>query len=104
MQNEVWKLGESLDGFNDLLNGGFGEIKGNEKIELIWKNFEENKRALGLNPTLAFYENKLKLPEVYNIDFIQGKISDLIRGKGQTYFEIILEIIADHPNIEIIKQ
>lgn len=103
MQNEDWKLGESLDAFNDMIYGGFGEINGKEEIRLIWKNFEKSKVALGLDPTLAFYENKIKSPEIYNIDFILGKISDLKAGKGQTYFDIILEIIADHSNIELVE-
>jgi hypothetical protein len=31
MQDENWKISESLDAFNDLLYGGFGSIKGEEK-------------------------------------------------------------------------
>lgn len=101
MHNETWEIGESLDAFNDLLYGGFGEIKGKESIELIWKNFEENKKALGLEVTLNFYKAKLKSPEIFNSKFIQEKIEDLHSGNGQTYFEIILEIIAEHPNIQL---
>ena len=41
MQNEDWDISTSLDAFNDLLYGGFGEIKGKESLLLIWKNFEK---------------------------------------------------------------
>lgn len=49
MQNENWKIAQSLDAFNDLLYGGFGEIKGKENIQLVWKNSEENKNRLVFN-------------------------------------------------------
>jgi hypothetical protein len=31
-------------------------------------------------------------------------LDELERGEGQTYFEIIEEIISSHPNIELIKK
>ena len=104
MQHENWKIGESLDALNDLFYGGFGEIKGKENIRLIWENFEENKKALGLEMTKIFYESKLKSPEIFNTDFIKEKIEALENGNGQTYFEIIVEIIAEHSNIKLIEK
>lgn len=35
MQNESWQLAESLDAFDDLLYGGFGEIKEGEEVQLV---------------------------------------------------------------------
>lgn len=104
MPDEDWKLGESLDALNDLLYGGFGEIEGKENITLIWKNFEENRKILGLETTLQFYEAKLKSPQIFNTKFVQEKIDDLKKGNGQTYFEIILEIIGAHSNIKLIEK
>ena len=104
MQQENWKIGESLDALNDLFYGGFGEIKGKENISLIWENFEENKKALGLEMTKNFYESKLKSPEIFNTDFIKEKIEALENGNGQTYFEIIVEIVAEHSNIKLIEK
>lgn len=101
MSNENWKIGPSLDAFNDLLHGGFGEIKSKEPITLIWKNFEENRKTLGLKTTKKFYESKLIAPEIYNINFVKEKITALESGDGSTYFEIILEIISDHSNITL---
>lgn len=103
MPDEDWKLGESLDALNDLLYGGFGEIEGKENI-IIWKNFEENRKMLGFETTLQFYESKLKSPQIFNTNFIQQKIDDLKKGNGQTYFEIILEIIGAHSNIKLIEK
>lgn len=104
MQNEDWKLGESLDALNDLLYGGFGVIKESEEVRLIWKNFEENQKIFGFDFTLRFYQEKLQYPQTFNIKFIQKNIQELKEGKGMTYFEMILDIISEHPNIELIKE
>lgn len=104
MQNEDWKLGESLDALNDLLYGGFGVIKESEEVQLIWKNFEENQKIFGFDFTLKFYQEKLQYPQTFNIKFIQKSIQELKEGKGMTYFEMILDIISEHPNIELIKE
>ncbi|WP_312323550.1 ribonuclease inhibitor [Soonwooa sp.] len=104
MPNENWKLGESLDAFNDLLYGGFGEINGNEPIRLIWKDFLRMKELFGHDFTLNFYHEKLKYPNSYNKNLIKNSIKELNAGTGKTYFEIILEIIADHPNIELVEE
>ncbi|MBF8458221.1 ribonuclease inhibitor [Kaistella sp. G5-32] len=104
MRNEDWKIGASLDALDDLFYGGFGEIKGNEDVELIWQHFQENRKVLGLETTLEFYEKKLRSPEIFNSKLIQEKIKELNEGTGQTYFEIILKIISDHPNIHLIEK
>lgn len=104
MPNEDWKLGTSLDALDDMFYGGFGEIKGSEEINLIWKNFEENRKSLGLELTKSYYKNKLKSPSIFNTDFVQQKLAELENGTGKTYFEIILEIIDSHKNIKLIPQ
>jgi|SRR6186713_582195 len=104
MANEAWKLGQSLDALNDMLYGAYGEARGDDPIELIWLNIDKNKEDLGLETTKAFYENKLEHPETYNIDLAKKNLSDLENGTGQTYFEIVMEIIADHPNIKLVTR
>jgi len=101
MTNTEWKLGQSLDALNDMFYGGYGEIKGNEKIQLIWKNFAKSKEVLGYELTRNFYLDKLKSPETFNANFVREKLTELEKGTGKTYFEIILEIIAEHPNIKL---
>lgn len=102
MRNTDWKLGESLDALNDLFYGGYGEIEGNEEVHLIWKAFEKNKNDLGLELTKNYYRNKLKYPSTFNTAFVKSKLSELEKGTGQTYFEIILDIIGEHSNIKLI--
>ena len=103
MSQENWKIAQSLDAFNDMLYGSFGEIKGKEKIQLIWKDIEQNQKSLGFQTTLEFYQNKLKSPEIFNQKLVLSKIDELHNGVGLTFFEIILEIITDHENIILIN-
>lgn len=103
MSQENWKIAQSLDAFNDMLYGSFGEIKGKEKIQLIWKDIEKNQKSLGFQTTLDFYQNKLKSPEIFNRKFVLSKIDELHHGVGLTFFEIVLEIISDHDNITVIN-
>ena len=103
MSQENWKIAQSLDAFNDLLYGSFGEIKGKEKIQLIWKDIEQNQKSLGFQTTLEFYQNKLKSPEIFNRKFVLSKINELHNDVGFTFFEIVLEIIANHDNIMLIN-
>ena len=104
MAKEDWKIGESLDALNDLFYGGFGLIDGNEPVELIWANFNHNKELFGFDFTMDFYQGKLKQPNVFSTKIIQQNISDLQNGKGLTYFEMILEIVAEHKNITLITE
>lgn len=104
MQNESWQLAESLDAFDDLLYGGFGEIKEGEEVKLVWQNFEENRQSLGLEFTKGYYLEKLQHPDDFDTNIIQKKLDDLENGAGQTYFEILVEIITEHSNIELIKK
>ena len=101
--DEHWKIAQSLDAFNDMLYGSFGEIKGKEKIQMIWKDMEQNQKSLGFQTTLEFYQNKLKSPEIFNRKFVLSKIDELHNGVGLTFFEIVLEIIANHDNIMLIN-
>ena len=101
--DEHWKIAQSLDAFNDMLYGSFGEIKGKEKIQLIWKDMEQNQKSLGFQTTLEFYQNKLQSPEIFNHKFVLSKINELHNDVGFTFFEIVLEIIANHDNIMLIN-
>ncbi len=102
MADESWTLGESLDAFNDLLYGGYGAIKGHEPVKLIWRDVDASRSALGVAATRTFLAEKLKRPDTFNVHMIAGQLDALERGAGQTYFDIVLEIIGDHPNIELV--
>lgn len=98
MKDTDWKVG-TLDGFDDILYGGFGVIYGKEEIEIIWQESQKSKENLGFNATREFYENKIKQGKPFNIELIQQKLDELTKGEGQTLFEILVEIIESHSNI-----
>ena len=47
------------------------------------------------------YENKIRQGKPFNIELMQQKLDDLTEGKGQTLFEILVEIIQSHSNIAL---
>lgn len=93
LKDEDWKVG-TLDGFDDILYGFQGE--------LIWKDSQKSKEDLGFDLTKKFYENKVRQGKPFNVKLIQQKLDDLITGKGQTLFDILVEIIESHQNIKLI--
>lgn len=102
MSDENWKLGASLDALNDMFYGGYGAAKGEEPVVLIWTHMDKSRAALGLDTTRRFYRDKLKHPDIFNVGQIEALLSKLESGEGPTYFEIVLEIIAEHPRIELV--
>ena len=103
MKDEDWKVG-TLDGLNDILYGVPETFKSKGKVEIIWKNSEKSKEDLGFETTLIFLENKLKIGKPYNVKLISEQKEDLLSGKGQTLFEIIIEIFESHPKIKFILE
>ncbi|NNC31783.1 ribonuclease inhibitor [Longimicrobium terrae] len=102
MADEDWALGESLDALNDLLSGGFGAIAGREAVTVVWRDMDASRSALGVETTTAFLRAKLERPHVFNVELIGRQLDELERGVGNTYFETVIEIIADHPNIRLV--
>jgi RNAse (barnase) inhibitor barstar len=102
MADESWQIGPSLDALNDLLYGGFGVLQGNEPLTLIWREIAQSRAALGHDATRRYYQDKLTQPQRYHQARIRQELASLERGEGPTYFDIILEIIADHPNITLV--
>lgn len=93
MKDEDWKVG-TLDGFDDILYG--------VETDIVWGNSQKSKEDLGFDLTKVFYENKIKQGKPFNVQLIQQKLDELIAGKGQTLFEILIEIIESHQKIELI--
>lgn len=101
MQGVDWQLGNSLDAFNDLLYGGVGAIGHKEPVQLTWLNMEQSREALGYETTRNYYLAKLAPDSPFNKTHFAAQLAALEAGTGKTYFDIILEIIAEHPNITI---
>jgi len=103
MKDTDWKVG-TLDGFDDILYGGFGVFENNEELEIIWKESQKSREDLGFDLTKEFYENKIRQGKPFNVKLIQGKLDELIEGNGQTLFDILIEIIESHKNITLILE
>lgn len=103
MKDTDWKVG-TLDGFNDILYGGFGVFENSDEVQITWKESQKSKEDLGFQATKEFYENKIKQGKPFNIELIQQKLDDLISGNGQTLFDILIEIIESHKNITLILE
>lgn len=96
-----WKTGHNLDAFNDLLLGGFGVYEYGEPITIIWENANKSKEDLGYNATVIHYESMLMKCHQTNIDNVKVLLESAKQEKGDTIFDIIIQIIKEHDEIEI---
>ena len=103
MAEESWLIGPSLDAFNDLLFGGYGALQGAQSVELLWHHMDHSRNALGYQTTRVYYLDKLRPGSPYNKKLFEEKLGALERGIGETYFDTILTILADHPRIRVIS-
>jgi len=101
MADVDWQLGHSLDALDDMLYGGFGALDGDAPVTLVWTAFEHNRDALGIDATRAWLQDKLDTPGRYDKTRIRRELDALEAGSGPTYFDIVLEILAAHPNITL---
>lgn len=97
-----WTLGHSLDALDDLLYGGYGALDGAAPATLVWTDFAASRDALGVETTRQYLLAKLAQPGRFNRAHAQHALDALDAGRGQTYFDIVLEIIAAHPNITLV--
>ncbi len=102
MRDETWALGPSLDALDDLLYGGFGAIDGDEPVRLVWRDHELSRHALGRDVTIEHYRRKLRQPEVFNARTARAAVAELEAGGGTTYFDLVVQVVSDHPNIELV--
>lgn len=101
MPDEDWQLGQSLDALDDMLYGGYGALRGRGEVTIVWTEFEKCRQALGIEATRDHFLAKLTRPDRFNAERIRNDLDSLNRGVGPTYFDIILQIFADHPNITL---
>lgn len=101
MAGESWRLGQSLDALNDMLYGGYGALRGRSGARIVWADHEVSRLGLGREATIAYYTAKLARPDVFNADAARTALADLRESAGRTYFDIVLEIFADHPELHL---
>lgn len=76
LPNEDWQLGESLDALDDMLYGGYGELKEASQALVIWENSEHCRQTLGVATTLQWHQEKLKNPK-FNSEMAKEAIKNL---------------------------
>lgn len=101
MADEDWQLGHSLDALDDMLYGGYGVLAGHENATLIWRDIEHSRSALGVETTRTWLQAKLDAEGTFNVRTIAAQLEALDAGEGQTYFQIVMEIFAAHPRIQL---
>ncbi|MGO3127973.1 MAG: barstar family protein [Luteimonas sp.] len=101
MADVDWQLGHSLDALDDMLYGGFGAIDGDAQVTLVWTAFAQSRDALGIDATRAWLQDKLDAPGRYDKARIRRDLDALEAGSGPTFFDLVLEIVAAHPNITL---
>ncbi|GAB2898627.1 barstar family protein [Neomicrococcus lactis] len=101
-RDKTFLLAPSLDALNDALYEFSPRGAATSTVEFQWIDHELSREALGYKTTLEWLREKVNQPGTFNQNFINQQISDLKNGVGKTYFEIILEIFADHPHIKLV--
>jgi RNAse (barnase) inhibitor barstar len=101
MAEESWTLGPSLDALDDLLYGGYGALHGADRVRVEWTDHDAALRALGRDTTIAHHAAKLENP-AYDAERAREAIAQLETGVGRTYGEIVLDVFAGHPEIELV--
>lgn len=102
MADEDWQLGHSLDALDDMLYGGYGVLAGHET--LIWQDIEHARSALGEETTRVWLKAKLDGNDRFNSPVIVAQLQALDAGKGQIYFQIVMDIFSAHPRITVLQR
>ncbi|GAA1935467.1 hypothetical protein GCM10009775_29130 [Microbacterium aoyamense] len=95
MADADWRMGESLDALNDVLYAVHGH-------RVVWHDHARSRRALGITATAEYYREKLRHPEIFNEAVFRERLDAVEAGTGPTYFDIVLEVFADHPQIDLV--
>jgi RNAse (barnase) inhibitor barstar len=98
MSSEDWQLGASLDALDDVLYGGYGILSGKAPALVIWRHMASSRAALGIEATRAYYLAKLEHPQLFKPNPVLAALEQLQNG-GATYFDLVLQVFAGHPNI-----
>lgn len=77
MKNETWSLGHSLDAFNDMLYGQYGNTTVGGTVEIVWRIIEMSRDTLGFEAMHALLSEKQRQPKIFDADLIGRQLVDL---------------------------
>lgn len=86
--------GRNLDAFNDILRGGFGTPEGG--FVLRWLDADRSRARLGYPETVRQLERRLARCHPTNRAHVRQQLDDAQRGRGDTVFDWLVEIIRVH--------
>lgn len=102
MRGEDWEIGPSLDALNDLLYGGIGALAGAGRQRWVITDHADMAAALGVETTRAWLRAKLDPEGPFGRPAIREQLERLEASGHATYFELLLEVFADHPQVELL--
>jgi len=84
----------NLDAFNDILRGGFGTP--DSGFILHWQNSSLSRERLGYDETAKWLEERIAHCHPSNVPQFQDRLEQIKQGRGETVFDMIVEIIQIH--------
>lgn len=91
--------GKNLDAFDDVLSGGFGTP--DDGFIFVWKNSVLSRERLGFAETLKYLEHQLSVCDSSQRNSVFAEIENLKKKEGQMLFDMLIEIINEHADIEL---
>ena len=91
--------GRNLDAFNDILRGGFGTPDGG--FTLVWDSSEHSRQNLGYPETIRYLTRKLERCHSTGREKVRAELLTAQALQGQTLFDLLVEIIQGHEEIEL---
>ena len=92
-----FRWGENLDALDDVLAGGFGTP--DDGFVLVWRDSEISKKHLGHEAMARKIEERLTR---YRSAAAEDELAAARRGEGETIFDLLVDIIQGHPEVELV--
>lgn len=86
--------GRNLNGFNDILRGGFGTLE--DGFEVHWIQSDTSRARLGYAETVRQLEIRLEHCHPSNRTYVSQQLAEARSGIGSTVFDWLVKIIEVH--------
>ena len=95
--NQPW--GENLDTLNDLLHN-HPELP--DKLRLVWRHADRSRAQLGYSETVRQLLLQLRDCQPTVLIKTAWALRAALRGQGPTVFDWLVNLLSEHPNVEIL--
>lgn len=83
-----------LDGFNDMLRGGYGTPR--EGFRIQWINSDRSREVLGYSETIRQLEKRYERCHWTNYPKVENELEEAKTFQGPTVFDWLVGIIREH--------